>query len=71
MLPMSRMGPDTTLRQMRTSQHSIAEQMFSNIPATIMEWNKLDVTLGKSESLPYFSWVLTSVNSSQKQPFSN
>ena len=52
---------NTILEQLWKLQHFIAEQTFLNILPTIMEWNKVDRKLRKSESLPYFRNALLKV----------
>ena len=44
---------------------------YSYFPATIMEWNKLDVTLRKSESLPYFRNALLKIGRPTGKPVYN
>ena len=44
---------------------------YFHFPATIMESNKLDVTLRKSESLPYFRNALLKVGRPTAKPFYN
>ena len=41
---------------------------YSYLPATIMEWNKVDVKLKKSESLTYFRNVLLKVGRPTAKP---
>ena len=44
---------------------------YSVFPATLMEWNKLDVKLRKSESLPYFRNALLKVGRLTAEPVYN
>ena len=44
---------------------------YSYFPATIMEWNKLDVTLRKFESLPYFRNALPKIGRPTTKPIYN
>ena len=44
---------------------------YSYFPATIMEWKKLDVTLRKSESLPYFRNALLNIGRPTAKPIYN
>ena len=44
---------------------------YSYFPATIMEWNKLDVTLRKFESLPYFRNALLKIDRPTAKPIYN
>ena len=57
-----------TTEDIRTLYCRIHNFKDSYFPATIMEWNKLDVKLTKSESLPYLRNVLLKVGQPTAKP---
>ena len=61
----------TTLGQLRMLQHFIAEQIYSNILISHLEWNKLDVQIRRSESFLSFKNSLLKIGQPTAKPTYN